>query len=108
MTSNTIPPSCLISFFLIRGMEDLTMIKIGEMFNGASGSYLVCKVVPFMGHKKFAVHYTASNFDFTELDKPKYFYFKKDAIDYIDKKETEFLNSEPFLQSQVDLSLIHI
>tara|TARA_R100000426_G_scaffold60350_1_gene42626 strand:+ start:1253 stop:1549 length:297 start_codon:yes stop_codon:yes gene_type:complete len=87
-------------------MEDLIMQKIGEMFNGASGSYLICKVVPIIGHKKFAVHYTASNFDFTELDKPTHFYFKKDAIDFIDKKETEFLNSEPYLQSQVDSGLL--
>ena len=90
-------------------MEDLIMQKIGELFNGASGSYLICKVVPIMGYKgykKFAVHYTASNFDFTELNKPKHFYFKKDAIDFIDKKETEFLNSEPYLQSQVDSGLL--
>jgi hypothetical protein len=87
-------------------MEDFSMKKIGEMYNGTSGSYLICKIFPIIGDKKFAVHYTASNFDFTELDKPTHFYFKKDAIDYIDKKETEFINSEPYLQSQVDSGLL--
>lgn len=106
MTSNTIPPSCLISFFLIRGMEDITMKKIGEIYKGRSGNYLVHKIDTYLSSYKYSVYHTANNTELFGLKKLKNFYFKKQALDFIEDEEHKFLNSEPFLQSQVDSGLM--
>ena len=84
------------------------MKQIGEIYKCYSGSYLLCKDT-FSVHgkgSKYVVFFTESPFDFSTFTKTQHFYFKKDAKDFIEKIENEYLHSEPHLQSQVESGLL--
>ena len=82
------------------------MKKIGEMFKGDSGSYLVHKIDIYLSSYKYAVYHTTDNLDLSGLTKLKHFYTKKRALDYIQHRESRYLNSEENLQNNVDSGLL--
>lgn len=82
------------------------MKKIGEMYKGSSGIYLIKKLDIDFSSFKYSVYHTADIFELSGLTRLKHFYFKKQALDFIEYKEHRFLNSEDYLQSQVDSGLL--
>ena len=79
------------------------MKKIGEMYKGVSGSYLVHKIDIYLSSYKYSVYHSANdNTEVFGLRILKNFYFKKQALDFIQHEEHKYLRSEPYLQSQVD------
>lgn len=82
------------------------MKKIGEIYKGSSGIYLIHKIDIYLTSFKYVVYHTADNFELSGLTKHKHFYSKKQALDYIQYKENRFLNSAENLQNQVDSGLL--
>ncbi len=82
------------------------MKKTGEIYKGTSGTYLLHKIDIYLSSFKYSVYHTADNIELSGLTKLKHFYTKKQALDYIQYKEHKFLNSESYLQSQVDSGLL--
>ena len=82
------------------------MKKTGEIYKGTSGTYLLHKIDIYLSSFKYSVYHTADNIELSKLTKLKHFYTKKQALDYIQYKEHKFLNSESYLQSQVDSGLL--
>ena len=82
------------------------MKKTGEIYKGISGNYLVYKIDAYLSSLKYSVYHTANNTELFGLRKLKNFYFKKEALEFIQHQEHKFLNSEPYLQSQVDSGLL--
>ena len=82
------------------------MKKIGDMYSGRSGIYLIHKLGIHFSWYKYAIYHTFDDLELSGLKKMKHFYFKKEALDFIQHEEHEFLNSEDYLQSQVDSGLL--
>jgi hypothetical protein len=82
------------------------MKKIGQMYCGRSGNYLIYKPDICFSSFKYSVYHTADIFELSGLTRLKRFYFKKQALDYIEYKEHRFLNSEEHLQNQVQSGLM--
>ena len=83
------------------------MKKIGEMYKGTSGSYLVHKIDIYLSSYKYSVYHSANNnTEVFGLRILKNFYSKKEALDFVEHEEHKFLNSQDYLQSQVDSGLL--
>ena len=82
------------------------MKKIGDMYSGRSGIYLIHKLGIHFSWYKYAIYHTFDDLELSGLKKMKHFYFKKEALDFIQHEEYKYLRSEPYLESQVDSGLL--
>ena len=82
------------------------MKKIGEIYKGRSGNYLIYKPDTCFSHFKYSVYHTADISELSGLTRLKHFHFKKQALDFIEYKEHRFLYSQEHLQSQVQSGLM--
>jgi hypothetical protein len=82
------------------------MKKIGEIYKGRSGNYLVYKIDRYLSSLKYSVYHTANDTELFGLRRLKNFYFKKEALDFVQHEEGKYLSLESYLQSQVNSGLL--